>query len=171
MRLLLPISVLVLSLAGCGAAASLPADGSPSSFTSSLNGAIWHPEFGDQISPSMTNGFLTLPAPGESSTYVNGVMLVDVPDRDPVSLQTLVGFAEARADAAPLVFRLFVQDNGQFVLLSEVHVTDDSRTELMSGDLSLYRGENRLLLVSVSNETNSVLTRASMMSMPEFRTP
>src|SRR5437867_2446021 len=142
----------VLFLVACGAAVPLP-EGEPSNFSATLQNAIWHPEGGGSaLITNLTSGILedgsnltqgiSISALNPSS-YINGVFLMDIPDRDQVSFETNLSFLSG-AQSSGVAVRLYLQDNGQFIPLSEVVSYMDGKVDHLSADLSSYRGQSRL---------------------------
>jgi hypothetical protein len=108
-RLIRPLLLIWATAAiGCGAAATLPPEAEPTNLTPALSQAVWHPEVGDQLSVttigspvSLEDGSLSLssvsirPVDAQSS-FVHGVMLVDIPDEPQVAIVASVGFGGDR---------------------------------------------------------------------------
>ncbi|MFH1018671.1 MAG: hypothetical protein V1798_10900 [Pseudomonadota bacterium] len=172
-----------LAMFGCGAAATLPPDGGLDTLRPALNQAVWHPEFGDQIqvSPigvpvalengSVNSDAVSINVPDGQSSYVHGVFLLDVPDEDGVSISAYVGFTDSATDGSSARFTIYIQDEGRFVSLAELTASKDGQLDTLIADLSAYRGQNRMLVLSASSDNGAPLLAPMVWATPQLYIP
>jgi len=171
---LVPVALFV---AACGG--SVPAQEEERiSFSAQLSTAVWYSEAGEaQGLGGPANGVvaedgniyldtISVGAPSDGAAHVSGALTVDVPDRDVVELGVSVGFATGSEGSA--IFRVYVQDGEQFPLLAEVVGAADGRLDSLVADLTPYRGENRLIILSVAPVDHSAVP---LWIAPQLLTP
>lgn len=143
---------MLLGLMGCGAAALPPQE--PES-TDALQGqAVWISDQGDHAAHvqylDKFNKINILPS-DPVAHYVYGAYTVLVPDVPEVVFRAQV--EQSRVSSQAAVFQVYTQRGAEFVLLGQVLLDSSHESDQIEVDLSAYRGQDLLLILSVSAPT------------------
>ncbi len=149
---------LVFLAIGCGATASLPPQDTPPNLANRLDEAVWYLDDGEGselASPGegvlLEDGLISpasilVTPPADNAQYVHGAFWIHVPDEPSVKFQVKVGFlAGLKAEG---VFKVYLQYGADFPLLAEVAARADGTLDLVEADLSAYRGQHVMILLS-----------------------
>lgn len=177
---LIPLCAALL-LGGCGASAVDYETTEELNLTGEFAGAVWYAEFGD---PSATTSSIEnliaedglirpetilLTSPGGESSYLNGVSTLDVPDQDPVYFTANIGFPFNAQSGASAHVQIYVQDQGvEFPVLADLTISADGELDQIVADLSAFRGQSVLFIVSISALENSPLANRFLLISPRF---
>ena len=147
--------MLVLILAGCGAAATLPPEETPA-LNRTFSQAVWVSNVGDHapwVFSTKDNAIIVSPSTPQAN-YVHGAYLVDVPDVENVAFDAKVGVLDG--SSASVSFQLYAQKGLEFALLGEISLNAFQAIQPFQVDLNEFRGQKMILILGLSSSDISI---------------
>lgn len=140
-----------MALMGCGAAALPPTDFDAKSQIA-LDGAVWVSDQGDytpHVRAQFETGKISVHPVEPSPQYVYGAHLLSVPDEREITFRS--NLSRETVGTQSTTFQVYAQRGADFALLGQVTLERAQDVGSIQVDLSSYRGQEILLILSVTS--------------------